>query len=382
MSPTIEAFTATLGGDGSPPEMLPAEAANGALPSYAFIGKLKREGRAVQKAGVSSEGEPIAAGTNLNVCGFGTDPDVVLKPGGGFRMVFNSPHWNPALKRYPTAIWGTESDDGINWSTPIPVLTPVLTAGQQQPVQFETPSLRYDETAGRWLLAVTEYQYEAGNRSDSVSLWRAEDWSGPYERVGTPLSPVHPWEAPWQNQQGKLTGGCQEPALMPKRCGWLVTPYGGVTYANGQKPSIGIAGSPDDGATWLRLSTPIITSNGKGLGAGQPDWALDPRGGVHWFWQTRTPPATEGGRPIYRVHHGFSHHDLTRVYLNPNNPVLENDDPNAWDSGRITATGVVIEMREGKAVFHGHYFGGKNIAGTSPCGSGTEQWIGYATYSE
>ena len=49
-----------------------------------------------------------------------------------------------------------------------------------------------------------------------------------------------------------------------------------------------------------------------------------------------------------------------------------------WDSGRITAIGVVVEDHgDGSATFHGHCFGARGTAA-----SGCHKWIGYARYTD
>lgn len=355
------------------------------LPAHAFPGKFERVGKLTLRPGQERpNGEVTRAGENLGR--YVTDPDAVLLPDGRFRIAFNHSTWDEQIRRYPTQVWTTVQDaDSLLCEIPQPWLTPIYTPGQVQPIQFETPSL--GEGPREPTLAVMEYQLTPTSsgargaprsRVSVVSFWSG-DWGGPLQRVGVPITPSTRYEAPFRPPgEAYEAGGCSEPSMVTAG-EWLLVFFQMYTYADGNsvRPSIGVAGSRDGGRSWVKLPEPILTEHDADGGAGQPHAVLDPRGGVHLFWQTRRRDPADPERPVYEFHHGFIYGLLNDVLRNPNNPILTTRGETGWDRGRLTALGVEIEMRGSRAVFHGHYFGGAGGAG-----SGETNWIGYCRFEE
>ncbi len=350
----LEQFRAAIGAD-APNARLRAAVA---LPPYAFCGRFDVLGRCTLIGGMMREnGELTTEGDTLHPAGHGGDP-FVWREGELYRMDFQHPVYDRELRRWPTAIAHTTSTDGLRWTPPKLIRKPIYHEdGNPQPTQFETPA--HAEIAGQHVRALLTYRYEGRwSRRDSVTLWASRDVLGPLEQFGSPLSPELAWEQPWLDPDGDLVGGVQEPTFLGPFGPWVIVVYGAVTYGKGFVPSIGLAGTPDGGQTWVRLPDPIIPDGG------QPHAFRDPRGGFHLFWQMRDGPR-------YEVHHAFSAGNLAQWHLNPANPVLASGGPD-W-LGRITAPSVLIEEREGRWVWRMWFFG-------HPDEDERTKWIGAADW--
>lgn len=340
----------------------------GNLPAHAFPSKFTKHGQCSLIPGLlmNHGGQETKAGDNLHRRGFGGDPDVIHY-NNEWVMVFNHPIWEENIQRWVTSIFKTTSKDGLKWTVPQAILLPEFTGTNPQPIQFETPSLRWDSKLSKWLLAVLQYQYRFGNREDSIQVFQSDNIDGPYERRGIPLEPKLWHETPFVSKSGKQRGGIQEPSLFRFGSWWMMG-YGAISYDQGRLPTACLAGSQNEGQSWFRFDRPVIFKSNQVIG--QPDLVVDTvRGGIHWFWQERKS-STEEHRDIYEIHHGFSLDDLNIVYENPNNPILSNDNEDYWDSGRIAGFGAtIVENR-----FQAWYFGSKG-----PAKSGYENWIGYCS---
>ncbi len=326
------------------------------LPPWAFPGPFEKRGRLVRDAVRGPPARTLDA--NLHQRGYCTDPCPVQDPDGGFHVWFNHPvrRWN----RWPTAIFYTHTDaSGLRCTTPTPAVLP----DDDERWQYETPNVLFDERTGQWIMLTLRYRYRGKHRRDHLSLQTAPTPRGPWTKHGAVMWPELPFERPYRDRDDNLQGGLQEPSL--HRCGeWLVSWYGAVTYGRGQWPSVGVAGSLDDGETWVRWPRPLQRGS-DGRGAGQPDVVRDPRGGWHMYWQERRGPR-------HAFHHAFSR-DGIEWHPHPENPILVAGE-DGWDRGRITAPAVEIVPDGGASYRHWlFYFGGD-----APARSGAAWWIGLA----
>lgn len=228
---------------------------------------------------VEIEGHPVGEGANLHPYGHQTDPFVwfeerAMRP---FNMLLNYPVRPPGSSRWWTAAYQTQSDDGANWHEPWPVKLPDF--GHE--LQYETPTLLVDDHYDDPMKAFSAYNKiikPNGNfeQREHVQVYHGKTRLADFPPPNAMIEP---------DKEGNIRGGWSEPSLV--RYGpFVVCAMQAHTYAGGQKPSLWVAASSDEGRTWLIHPAQIQADPVSETGLGQVSLHKF-RGGFLMVWQRR-----------------------------------------------------------------------------------------------